>query len=65
MRTSTGTTVCNICGKAEPAMIEVYWASGNRHFCEQCWPLQREYYEDQSGQRAWVRIGNYFAPRDD
>lgn len=55
---------CNGCGKTESNMIEVYWASGNSHYCQQCWPRHRNYYEDESGQQAWKRIGNYFAPTD-
>jgi hypothetical protein len=46
-------------------MIETYWASGNHHYCQECWPARRDYYEDESGREAWKRVGNYYAPNDE
>jgi hypothetical protein len=59
-----GLTICDGCRKSERDMIEIYWASGNRHYCQKCWPNHRDYYEDESGRRAWKRIGNHYAPID-
>jgi hypothetical protein len=57
--------VCDDCHKpTNSTMIEIYWASGNRHYCQECWPKYRDYYEDESGRDAWERQDNYYAPRD-
>jgi hypothetical protein len=44
--------------------VTVEWASGDRHYCEECWPHHRDYYEDESGRRAWRRVGNYYEPNE-
>jgi hypothetical protein len=57
----TGTTLCDDCRKSRygsnETFIETYWASGNKHYCCECWPRHREYYE----RGCWKRIGNYYA----
>jgi hypothetical protein len=55
---------CNICDEAEPNMVATYWAAGDRHYCKKCWPEYREFYENESGRKAWRRVGNYYAPTD-
>jgi hypothetical protein len=59
-----GKAVCDGCNQAEPNLIETYWASGNRHYCERCWPRHRDFYENEAGRTAWERKGNYYAPLD-
>jgi hypothetical protein len=34
---------CDDCNKCERDMIEVYYASGNMHWCARCWPSHRPY----------------------
>ena len=58
-----GRRYCDGCNKAKEGMIECYWASGNKDYCKECWPRYRNFYEDEAGQSAWVREGDYFAPR--
>jgi hypothetical protein len=55
--------ICNDCHKTERDMTVVYWASGDKHYCSECWPRHR-YYEDESGRQAWKRIGNRYDPID-
>jgi hypothetical protein len=55
-----GMAVCNDCHRAEPHMIEAWYASGLRHYCQKCWPLYRNYYEDES--RGWKRVENRYVP---
>jgi hypothetical protein len=61
-----GTSVCDGCNRSDRhvtgSLVEIYWASGNKHYCEQCWPGYADYYESESGRRAWTRIGDYYAP---
>ena len=57
------TTVCNGCGKYDKDMITTFWASGNHHYCSKCWPKHRDFYDDETGQQTWVRIGNYYEHR--
>jgi hypothetical protein len=52
------------CHQSQRNMIEIYWASGNRHYCEQCWSRYRDYYESESGREVWARVGNYYAPKE-
>jgi hypothetical protein len=54
------TTICDACHKSERNMVEVHWAAGNRHYCQQCWPDRRDFYENDSGRRAWKRLGNRY-----
>lgn len=60
-----GSAVCDECHITQYAaaerFIEVYWARGNAHYCSQCWPRNREYYE---GSTAWKRVGSFFASSD-
>jgi hypothetical protein len=60
----SGQTVCDGCTRPGRDLIEIYWASGNQHYCSHCWPDHRDYCEDEGGQRAWKRIGNYYAPNE-
>jgi hypothetical protein len=62
MRTYTGIAICNRCSCTDRNMIEVYWASGNAHYCQECWPKHGDYYEDDEGRQTWKQIGNYYAP---
>lgn len=60
---------CQICrkpirGDELANVIETYWASGNHYYCAGCWSRHRDYYENESGQRAWKPIGRYYAPID-
>jgi hypothetical protein len=57
-----GRCVCDDCGRAERGMVETYWASGSRHYCTNCWPARRAYYEDDEGRCAWKRVGNSYLP---
>ena len=59
MNIYTNGPICNVCNKREDHMISISMASGDLHFCEECWavPSRREYYEDES---AWKRVGNRF-----
>jgi hypothetical protein len=59
-----GGNVCDGCSERHRNTIETYWASGNRHYCEQCWARYRDYYEDESGRETWTRVGNSYAPKD-
>jgi len=60
----SGQTVCDGCSRSGRNLIEVYWLSGNMHYCPRCWPDRRDYYEDENGRRAWKRIENYYAPNE-
>jgi hypothetical protein len=53
---------CDGCGEKD-ILITAEWAAGDRHYCEQCWPRYRNFYEDEGGQQAWKRIGNRFGAR--
>jgi len=60
-----GQTICDPCGRCKTrsdTFVEAYWAMGNRHYCDKCWPRYRDYYEDEGGRQAWKRVGNYYAP---
>jgi hypothetical protein len=57
MRTYCGPNVCDDC--RDPNWVyETYWASGNKHYCEVCWPRHENYYASDK------RTGNYYAPLD-
>jgi hypothetical protein len=59
-------SICDDCHQAKPNMIETYWAAAAdyRHYCKQCWPRYRDYYEGESGRQAWKRIGDRYVPID-
>jgi len=46
----------------KPNMIRICDTSGDRHYCQECWPNYRDYYE--GGRKAWKRVGNYYVPND-
>ena len=58
------TKICDGCLEPKPIIIEVYWARGNRHYCQKCWPFRRDYYESDEGRRTWKRTDSYYAPVD-
>jgi hypothetical protein len=60
-----GMNVCDDCHKPQSQQrdtMAIWWASGWRHYCEQCWPEHRDYYDSESGRRAWKQIGNCYEP---
>ena len=62
-----GMKVCDGCHRPQGRndnIIETDWASGYRHYCQQCWLRYRDYYEDENGQRTWKRIGNRYVPNE-
>jgi hypothetical protein len=57
--------ICDDCHQGLPRAhdaIGVYWASGWKHYCSECWPRHRNYYQGESGQQAWKRVGNRYEP---
>jgi hypothetical protein len=59
-----GKAACNYCSKVKRDMIAAYWADGDHHYCQECWPEARRFYEDEAGRQAWKRIGNYYTAVD-
>jgi hypothetical protein len=57
--------VCDGCDHDDRRnLIEIRWASGSKHYCEECWPYFRNDYEDEEGRKAWKRVGNYYVPTE-
>ena len=40
-----GGATCDGCNQAKPDMIEIFWVSGMKHYCQKCWPSHRDFYE--------------------
>ena len=60
----TGLNICDRCHQAKRDMIETWWAIGWKHYCDECWPHHRDYYESESGRQAWRRVGNSYVPNE-
>jgi hypothetical protein len=57
--------ICDDCHRGNrPNLIEIWRAGGGKHYCEECWPHHRNYYEDEGGRQAWKRVGNRYTPTE-
>ena len=60
-----GMNICDECHRPQGGKIDntiSTWSEGGyRHYCSECWPRYRDYYEDE---RAWKRIGNRYVPNE-